>query len=357
MISFKKYEHILVIIALLGGSAASVKGLQALELHQHQKANEEYAAALFSSVKFTDAYDNLECKDEPLNSTVLLSEELNAEMDPIIYPQNIDLSKPGTKQVDFLLRYKDDLGTMHRDIVTKKIEVTDKTPPKIELSSDAVDLWQYGGFDASKNITEVKDAVDGNLASSDELAPGKYMISSNVDTNTPGDYMVTIKAQDLSGNEMEKSFSVTVHQLPVQAVQQIANYAYSGGSVDYSDYAAPAYAGGWTNFDAYGVSHGDDHQGIVNSGGIAAIGTDYFHHNDSAFMNQFWGTQVGDTVTLEGVDYTCTGIGHGHLSDDRTDIYSDSGEQVYLNGGTHLITCDGGPGTDQRWIMYLEPNN
>ena len=367
MVFIQKYKHALAIIALIAGSGASVAGLQAYDLHQHQLANEEYAAKLFSSVEFSDKYDNLECKDEKLDSTVLLNAELNSEIEATIYPQHIDLTKPGQKQVDFLLKYKDDLGTVHRDIRTKKIDVVDKTPPNIDLSSDSVEMWQYDSFNAADYIAAVKDGADGDLALADELGPGKYTVSSDVDTNTPGNYTVTVKASDMSGNEQEKSFAVAVYQMPAAqpAYNDAASNAYysgysggySGGYSDYgySSYSAPSYASNGTNFDAYwGVTsyHDADAQSIVDSGGIAAIGVDYFHHNTSDFMNQFMNTQAGDTVTLNGTTYTCTGIGHGYS--DGYSIYSDSGEDIYLNGSPHVITCDGSPGTDQRWIMYLE---
>lgn len=366
---FQRGRHIAVIIALLVGGVGSMKALYAYDLHQHQKKNEEYANELFSSVKFNDYFNSIECKKEELDAKSLLSTTMNEEIDATIYPENIDLSKPGTKQVDFLLKYKDDLGTVHRDILTKKITLRDTVKPEIEVSSDTISLWQYASFSAADYISSIQDEVDGLLEFADELSPGKYTISSDVNSNVPGDYTVTIKAQDLSGNESEKSLAVAVHQQPVaqptySAASNNVGYTnaysgysggYSGGYTDYS-YSAPSYAySNGTNFDAYwGVSHGDDAQGIVDAGGIAAIGNDYFHHNTSDFMNQFWGTQAGDTVTIDGTTYTCTGIEHGYVGNDGATIYSDSGQDVYLDGNANLITCDGAPGTDQRWIMYLE---
>ena len=354
----QKLKLILIAIAGMIFCTAGGAGYQWYQTEQHRAENERLADSLME-VGFNHYYDMHECSDQPFDVMNLVDTQWDESVHATIYPQTLDLSTPGEKQVNILLRFTDDLGEVHRKIYSKKIRTRDTLQPEIDITQDQVELWQYANFNPADYINGVQDIVDGNLELADELGPGKYTISSDVDTKTPGSYTVKIDAEDSSGNQKEKTLEVAVYQKPVQQVSTPTytntNYGYSNyyqPSYDYSyaSYSSPAYNS--VNF-GYDVASGNS-QAIIDAGGIAYQGGDYFHHNTGDFMNQFWGTQVGDTVTIGGNNYTCTGIGHGYVGDGGYTIYSDDGNEVYLDGNPNLITCDGGPGTDQRWIMYLE---
>lgn len=355
MASFNDSKAILTIVALIGGGALSINGIHSYEIYQHRMENQALADEIMQ-VEFTDEFDIMECAAEQLDVSQLVISELDEAVTLSMYPETIDLSVPGNRSVNFFLEFKDDLNEVHRKQVAKTITVQDTAKPVIDAQEGSVDLWQYAGFDASDYVNSVNDAVSGDLELADELAPGKYTISSDVDTNTAGTYTVTVKAQDYHGNTEEKSFEVAVHEKPVYQQPTYsgggASYAYSGGGGSY--YQDPgSYSGGSSYFGSYYVANNvENYQGAIDSGNIARIGEDYFHHNDSAFMNQFWNTSAGDTVTLNGINYTCTGIEHGYVGEDRRSIYTDSGNDIYVDGNPNLITCDGDG--DQRWIMHLE---
>lgn len=328
------------------------------EDHQHELANQEYAEQLFASVVLDDSYDVFECEDRVIDTTELMRTCMSSQLGAVISPMHVDLSLPGCTQVNYLLRYTDDLGKTHRKIVTKTLNAYDTTPPVIDLEAKTVELWEGDDFDASDYI-KVTDTVDGVIQKADEEANGKYTITSNVDTGEAGTYIVKVKAKDAAGNTNTDSFEVAVFKKPVQQVQQVQqSQSYSGSGYSSGGGYTPVYYGpGSTNFDAsYWVASGNS-QEIVDAGGIAYLGDDYYHHNTSDFLSNFWNTSAGDTVTLNGINYTCTGISHGYVNDDNTAIYTDGGYCVTWDGNPDVVTCDGAPGTNQRWIMHLEPND
>lgn len=353
---FGKTKFILAGLALAIAAAGGVRGYQVYELKQHQLANEKHAEELFASVEFTDLYDELECKSEKMDSSLLLADKLNEELSAVIYPSKLDLNLPGMKPISFTLKYTDDLGRTHRKIMIKKIDVVDKTPPSIKHGSDLIELWQNDDFSASDNLVSVTDNVDEELAYAEELAPGSYTITSNVDTGTPGKYTVTVTAQDKQGNKTEDSYEVAVYEKPV-AKQETTTYdANNNAAAAEPVYTEPASLG-VVNFDIFPfidmTEDTSSSQGYVNAGYNVLLFEDYFHHNTGDFMNLFWSCGPGTTVIIGGRTYTCGGIEHGSVTADKTDIISDSGAGIWGDDTSDIITCDGAPGTSQRWIMHL----
>lgn len=340
-------------------AVVGVKAYENYQLQQHRLENQRIADELMQ-MEFSDEFDTMECSADPLDASKLVFTLPPEDVTVSMYPESIDLSKPGNRSVNFFLEYKDDLQEKHRKQIAKSITVQDTAKPVIDARKEKVELWQYASFDVADYITSVKDEVSGELAKADELAPGKYTVESNVDTDTPGNYTVNIKAQDLHGNTEESSFEVAVYQQPAR--QTYNNAGYSGGYSGYSGYSGQSYAysGGGGGFSGYSYADGNsmdtyqDYQSAVDAGYITRVGDDYFHHNDSAFMNQFWNTSAGDTITLNGQSYTVTGVEHGHVGANDPGIYTDSGAAAYGDGSTDLITCDGNG--DQRWIMHLQEN-
>ena len=108
------------------------------------------------------------------------------------------------------------------------------------------------------------------------------------------------------------------------------------------------------DFDAYFTTIAVDHtqmQSSLDQGYIIYYNGDYFHHNTSKFLNIFWQCTEGVQVKIYGQIYTSGGIYHGYVD---SGIWYDNGDPSwYKNSITELITCDGGHGTQLRWILRL----
>ena len=93
---------------------------------------------------------------------------------------------------------------------------------------------------------------------------------------------------------------------------------------------------------------------LLDSGYIVFYYGDYFHHNNSKFMNLFWQcSNFGTKIKLDNKFYISNGIYHGW--NDSTYIYYDDGAVAWEDySRIELITCDGF-NTNKRWILVLIP--
>ena len=84
--------------------------------------------------------------------------------------------------------------------------------PVITLGADTVWVQAGSDFDPTANLT-VTDPEDGELSYMQDSitpVPGTYTIISTVDLTTPGAYVVTVSAKNLSGAMSETGYSVRV---------------------------------------------------------------------------------------------------------------------------------------------------
>lgn len=101
------------------------------------------------------------------------------------------------------------------DPVTSVSEDSDKTAPVITLAADSVSVELGANYKISDNIKSVKDNVDGEIKNVEKLSKntsGYIIDDSKVDLEKAGDYQVTVKAQDKSGNVAKKTFKLTVKE-------------------------------------------------------------------------------------------------------------------------------------------------
>lgn len=92
------------------------------------------------------------------------------------------------------------------------VEIQDTKKPKITLKRKRVQLAYGEAFQPGDNVKSVRDPVDGDLHKTESEQTGSYWFSGNVDVQKAGVYMVTVHAQDQSGNQEEQSFSVLVKE-------------------------------------------------------------------------------------------------------------------------------------------------
>lgn len=121
-------------------------------------------------------------------------------------PDVIDSTKLGTTDVTYTITDSDG----NKKEITREYNVVDNELPIITLKSDYVETSVGSDFNPESNIDSVVDRIDGALSKVNESTFGGYTITSNVDTNTAGDYKVQISAIDSNGNEATASYDVAV---------------------------------------------------------------------------------------------------------------------------------------------------
>lgn len=117
--------------------------------------------------------------------------------------------------------------------------------PVITLGSDTVWVEKGAEFDPTANLT-VSDPEDGELsymADAVTPVPGTYTIISTVDLTTPGAYVVTASAMDLTGAMSETGYSVRVMEEGEQPGKAEATYI-DGILLVSRDYPLPRGQGG-----------------------------------------------------------------------------------------------------------------
>ncbi len=156
------------------------------------------------------------------------------------YTEKVDTSTVGTKELVFEVQ-KDDVVKQ----VSVEVVVKDTKAPTIELSDAEVNIYAGDDFDLNSNIAKVNDVVDGDIAYSDaELENDSYyLVTTDLDNSTVGNYVATVKAVDNNGNVNEASYKINVVAKP--KVATVKKYApkstYNGpASVDTSSVVGAA---------------------------------------------------------------------------------------------------------------------
>ena len=118
-----------------------------------------------------------------------------------------------------------------------KVEVKDTKAPEITLKEETISIEVGAEFDPKSNVESVIDPVDGAIE--------EYEVTHNLDNNTVGEYIVTIKAIDKNGNESTKSYTVVVKEVEqlVSSTQGSGSSSYSGGYTSSRPGSTPSYSG------------------------------------------------------------------------------------------------------------------
>ena len=155
------------------------------------------------------------------------------------YTKYIDTSTVGVQNLNYEIGKADVVKTFNTEI-----EVVDTKMPIIEFEKDTIYIYVNNDYDVSKNITSVRDEVDGDIPYSSEYKEEKknyYVIENNLNKDSIGSYEIKVVAYDKNGNETTGSYKINVIARPV-----IKTYTYSGGgyngsaSIDTSSVVATA---------------------------------------------------------------------------------------------------------------------
>ena len=180
-----------------------------------------------------------EQKKEIYDSLVLeTKQDLNIEYGTTFQPESyfkehkgkltildtVDTEKMGKQKIRFRLTEVADNG----DEVVREFEeeftVQDTLKPEITFKQNQVTVSIDEPFKPQDNISKVEDPNRGTLKEDTTLTKGTYIIEHEVDETIEGDYLVKVKAMDLSGNTVEKSYKVIVKEtLPTPRPSASAN--------------------------------------------------------------------------------------------------------------------------------------
>ena len=126
----------------------------------------------------------------------------------------VDPGKTGDYEIRVLLSDQDSYGEPAEREFLYNVTVSDTQAPEIVLSSETVEIYAGGTAELTENVESVKDPVDGELEYSETGGKGKWTASCDYDQETPGDYTVTVRAEDLNGNISEAEYTLSVKEKP-----------------------------------------------------------------------------------------------------------------------------------------------
>ena len=124
----------------------------------------------------------------------------------------VETGKVGSENIIYTVSATDKYGQEVEKPYVRAVFVKDTAEPEITLGKSEVIIKQQQEFNARDYIESVRDIVDGDLEYSEELLPGTYTITSDVDNTKLGEYTVTVNAMDINGNTDTDSFRVIVRR-------------------------------------------------------------------------------------------------------------------------------------------------
>ena len=259
------------------------------------------------------------------------------------YKESLDTKTVGVQEVTFEI-IKD--GVVKE--VTTEIEVVDKEKPDVSVSKEKLSIYKGDSFDPKSNITLVRDQADGDLnyVSNDQVKDGEwsyYTVSSNVDTNSVGDYSVSVKAVDSSGNVTEKEYTVSVEAKPQPRVYT-NNYVTNNNakaSVDTSSVVSAA-----NSFIGYNYTPG----GASPATGFDCSGFVYYIYG---LFGKRVGRSTGDLL------YSGTGVSRNNMQAGDIILWSSNGSTpthaaLYVGGGMMIHAANSQDGVISSSVEYWD---
>lgn len=165
---------------------------------------------------------HIQCAEAEVDATQLIEystsddSNLSVEADPT----SINLNFVGEQEITYSIDTENDKGRKIEKVYNVTVYVEDTEAPVIELESEDITLSKGASFNPEDNVkvtdnsevcTLVTKKPNKTTKENEVYTTSWYMIDSDVDTSTPGEYTVKVTACDKYGNEAEpKTFSVTV---------------------------------------------------------------------------------------------------------------------------------------------------
>ncbi len=192
---------------------------------------------------------------------------------------SIDTMKTGVQTVNFTVSGEDEkYGQYAEKKYSASAEVVDTQFPSIEIEKETLTVTEGTSLNVMPNITAVTDPVDGQLPEGDGVT-ASYTAVSDLNTNKPGKYTVTVTAADKNGNQTTRDFAVTVKEKPKPVVTASAKvsantsgnystiYSYVTGTMGLNKAAACGILANLYRESNFNPNTGGTYYGIVQWGG------------------------------------------------------------------------------------------
>lgn len=273
---------ILVALTVLIVIIVGALGFVMIRNYQQEQAKKQAAYdKIYDQLKVTFKEDEKDEDGNKIDLTIVEYGEKASDPEDLVdthygdlsyAPETIDTSKVGVVTVTYTVSMKDEYDELVTRDFTLDITVQDTQSPSITFKENKMTITEGESFDAKENIESVKDVIDGDIACVEkepekvnDSAPfyesGWYMITSEVDANTPGSYNVRIKACDVNGNSTDLAYSVTVKQKDPTSYMHIGSYTLTekvitmaGATISDNTEESESTGSGpddWANVEAY----------------------------------------------------------------------------------------------------------
>ena len=248
------------------------------------------------------------------------------------YTNYVDTNSIGTQKLMFVV--EDENVTK---VINVEVEVVDTEKPEISMEEETISIEEGNEYDIKENIKSVVDKVDGELEyveNETEEQKSYYTITSDLDTNVAGNYTVSVKAVDNSGNINEKVYNINVVEKPKPAPvvyynDNINNNATA--SVDTSSVVSAAYSfvGYYYTPGGASPSTGFDCSGFVQ------------------YIYSLFGKSVGRTTYDQA--YVGSGISRDNMEPGDIIVWSDNGyspthSTLYVGNGMMVHAANSNDG-------------
>ena len=147
----------------------------------------------------SDSYDPMDAVEEAKGELEVSQAQVNTD-------------KVGFENITYTVGATDKYGQEVEKSYVRGVFIQDTVGPEVELEQDEVVIKLQDDFDPKDYVTSVSDVVDGELEYSEELLPGTYTITSDVNVDYLGTYTVTVDAMDINGNTDSDSYTVIVRR-------------------------------------------------------------------------------------------------------------------------------------------------
>ncbi len=247
------------------------------------------------------------------------------------YTNYVDTNSIGTQTLMFVVEDEN-----VAKVINVEVEVVDTEKPEINTSEETISIEEGNEYNIKDNIKSVIDKVDGELEfveAETEEQKAYYTISTDLDTNAVGNYTVSIKAVDNSGNVNEKSYNINVVEKPKPVVVYYSNNMNNNAvpTVDTSSVVSAAYSfvGYYYTPGGASPSTGFDCSGFVQ------------------YIYSLFGKDVGRTTSAQAnVGY---GISRENMQPGDIIVWSDNGyypthSTLYIGDGLMIHAANSNDG-------------
>ena len=186
--------------------------------------------ALYDSISMSfQSVKEVEYGSKDVDTLNFVEKVNNGEL--VNYTKELDTSVVGNQT----LKYEVSLEDVTKDYLIN-VEVKDTKKPIIKIKKSVITLYKGNNYTLTNNISSVSNEVDGNLEYLEKdpevNEKGYYIVTSNFNKNTVGNYTVNIKAVDKNGNETSSKYTIKVINKPVArpVVVSYGTPTYTGSS-------------------------------------------------------------------------------------------------------------------------------